>query len=136
MFQPPGVVPKERQYSDTTVPLLQVKVTEEEVNVEPGAGLVICALARPGGTIRDQLSSSEPALLVARIVMVWGLPADVGFDQVTTPVLLLMVMPIGPVTRVHVTGCAPLTTGVGPVYETPSCTVSSPMGEITGASGV
>ncbi len=129
-----GAVPTASQYFDTPVPLLQVKVTEEELNVDPGAGLVIIALSGPGDTVINQVSSSEPALLVARIVMVWGLPTEVGFDQVTTPVLLLIVMPPGPVTRVHVTGSVPLTTGVGPVYATPACTVPSLIDEITGAT--
>ena len=67
-------------------------------------------------TINCQLSSSEPDAFVARIVMVCGLPATVGFGQDTNPVLELIVMPTGLFTNDHVTGNVPSdNVGVGPV---------------------
>ncbi len=47
MSEPPGLVPIWSQYSDTPVPLLQQNLTEDEVNVEPGGGLIMSALAGP-----------------------------------------------------------------------------------------
>ena len=67
-------------------------------------------------TVSIQDSSLEPALLVARIVIVCGLPVTVGLAQLTTPVVPLMVMLIGLATSDQVTGCVPLLNdGVGPV---------------------
>ena len=60
-----------------------------------------------GVTVNCQVSSSNPALLVARMVTVWGLPTVVGLDQLTTPVVLLMVMPLGLAIRDQVTGNVP-----------------------------
>ena len=60
-----------------------------------------------GVTVSSQVSSSDPALLVARMVTVWGLPTVVGLDQLTTPVVLLIVMPLGLANRDQVTGNVP-----------------------------
>jgi hypothetical protein len=40
---PPWVVPTYSQYWETPVPVFHVNVVVDEVNVDPGVGLVICA---------------------------------------------------------------------------------------------
>jgi hypothetical protein len=67
-------------------------------------------------TINSQVSSSEPASLLARIVMVCGLPAAMGLAQLTTPVSPLMLIPAGALTKDQLTGWLPwFSTGLGPV---------------------
>ena len=60
-----------------------------------------------GVTVSSHVSSSDPALLVARMVTVWGLPTLVGLAQLTTPVVLLIVIPLGLAIRDQVTGKVP-----------------------------
>ena len=69
-----------------------------------------------GVTVNCQLSSSYPAVLVALIVIIWGLPLTVGLGHDTTPVLEFIVIPLGPFSRDHVTGNVPCDReGVGAV---------------------
>jgi hypothetical protein len=41
-------VPISNQYSDTPAPVFHTKVTADDVSVDPGGGLVICALKNCG----------------------------------------------------------------------------------------
>ena len=70
-----------------------------------------------GLTVNDQVSVSEPAEFVARIVIVCGEPTDVGDGQLTTPVVLLIVIPEGVETRAQVTDDMhdEVSVGIGPV---------------------
>ena len=58
-------------------------------------------------TVNCQLSVLEPPELDARIVIVYGLPLDTGLDQDTTPVLEFMLIPTGPLSKLHVTNEPP-----------------------------
>ena len=97
---------------------------------EPGTRAISGAVLL---TVSSQNFSSNPPPLVARIVMVCGLPVTVGLAQLTTPLPASMNIPSGPVSSDHVTGVVPLLSdGVGPVYGVPSSTESSLIEVITG----
>lgn len=82
----------------------------------PHMGLVEGLPVPSGVTVSCQVCVALPALLVAWMVTVKGLPMAVEVTQETTPVAASIVIPEGPSSSDHVTGRVPcVRDGVGPV---------------------
>jgi hypothetical protein len=122
-----------------------------KVDVAVGVGVAVRVEVRVGVLVRVsvavgvgvdattascQSSSSNPAGFVARMTMLYGLPAGSADGQLTTP-SLAMVIPAGPEIRDHMTGPVPSTRlGNGPVYVAPWIVLAASIGVISGFSQI
>src|SRR5262245_44137483 len=85
--------------------------------------------------VSDQDLLSDPAVLVALTVMVYGAAAAIGLGHDTAPVCASIVIPSGPVRSDHVIGCDPcVSTGAADVNVTPHDPLAFGMGLMIGGA--